>query len=209
MATTPAPPDKPDRPYVLKGKKIGFKSVHKEDAITATPWFQNLDMITCLSARGRPETVESENAFYERVCKNEEGEIHFSIFELASDKHIGGCGLFNIRPANHATLGICIGEPAAWNKGYGGEAVRLLAEYGLFFLNLYNIRLGVFGFNERARRAYLRAGFKECGRFRGVIMVGGKRYDDVWMEITRDDVDLSGMQYLVPLLKDAVPRASC
>jgi RimJ/RimL family protein N-acetyltransferase len=95
---------------------------------------------------------------------------------------------------------VCIGDPKCWNKGYGREAVRLMVEYGMFFLNLHNIRLGVFSYNERARRAYVKAGFKEVGRFRGTLLLGGKRYDDIWMDITRDEVDLSRMAGMVPMI---------
>jgi RimJ/RimL family protein N-acetyltransferase len=185
-----------DRPYVVKGTHIGFKTLHKEDAATAVGWFQNLEMITHLSNRGRPETVESETAFFERALKNEDGAMYFAIFELKRDRLIGSISLFDIRPANHATLGICIGDPTCWSRGYGTEAVKLMVAYGFYFLNLHNIRLGHFGYNRRAGRAYEKAGFKPVGRFRGTILLGGKRYDDVWMDITRDEADLSDMRRL-------------
>jgi RimJ/RimL family protein N-acetyltransferase len=194
------------RPYVLKADRVGFKTLHKDDAAIATPWFSNLDMITCLSARGRPETAESELAWFERALKGSDDEIHFAIYELETDRYIGGCGLFQIKPANCAMLGICIGDPAAWNKGYGTEAVRLLVEYGMFFLNLYNIRLGVYSYNERGRRAYLKAGFREAGRIRGTIVTaGGRRFDEILMDVTRDELDLSRMQKMVPQI-DAMTR---
>ena len=195
-------PGKPKstRPYVIKGDRVGFKTLHKDDATAAVPWFQNIELITYLSGRGRPETVESEQAWFERALKNEEGDLHFAIYLLKGDRYIGGISLFDIKPLNHATLGVCIGDPAYWNRGYGAEGVRLMVEYGFFFLNLYNIRLGVFEYNERGRRAYLKAGFREVGRFRGTRLVGGKRYDDVWMDIVRDEVDLSRMRKLVPLV---------
>lgn len=198
-------PSKPksSRPYVIKGERVGFKALHRDDAAIAVPWFQNIEMITYLSGRGRPETAESEHAWFDRALKNDENEIHFAVYDLKRDKYIGGVGLFDIKPLNHATLGVCIGDPGYWNRGYGTEAVRLMVEYGFFFLNLYNIRLGVFAYNERGRRAYLKAGFREVGRFRGTRIVGGKRYDDVWMDIVRDEVDLSRMQKLVPLIDGA------
>jgi len=190
-----------DRPYVLKGKLIGLKTLRKEDADIATPMFQNMELITYLSTRRRPETVESEAAFFDRVLKNEEGEIHFGIFELKGDRYVGGVSLMHINPNNHATLGVAINDPACWNKGYGTEAVQLMVEYGMFFMNLHNIRLGFFGYNARARRAYEKAGFKEVGRFRGTVMLAGKRYDDVWMDITRDEVDLARMWKMVPMIE--------
>lgn len=197
-------PSKPksSRPYVIKGEKVGFKALHRDDLPRAVEWFQNLELITHLSNRGRVETAESEAAWFDRALKNEDGEVHFAIFELKRDRYIGGTGLFNIKPGNHATLGICIGDPTCWNKGYGTEAVQLMVQYGMFFHNLWNVRLGVYGYNDRARRAYLKAGFKEVGRFRGTILLGGKRYDDVWMDITRDEVDLSRMEKLVRLASD-------
>lgn len=188
------------RPYVLKADRIGFKALHRDDAAVATPYFQNVEMITYLSANGRVETAESEMAFFERALKKEEDAVHFSIFELASDRYIGGCGLFHIKPNNYAWFGITIADPACWGKGFGTEAARLMVEYGMFFLNLYNIRLGVFGYNKRAQRAYLKAGFKEVGRYRGTILLGGERYDDVMMDITRDEVDLTRMRSLVTQL---------
>ncbi|HRK32226.1 MAG TPA: hypothetical protein PLD59_14260, partial [Tepidisphaeraceae bacterium] len=70
------------RPYVIKGKLVGLKTLHKDDATVATPLFQNMELITYLSTRRRPETVESEAAFFERALKQEEGELQFGIFEL-------------------------------------------------------------------------------------------------------------------------------
>ena len=189
------------RPYVIKGKLVGLKTLHKDDATVATPLFQNMELITYLSTRRRPETVESEAAFFERALKQEEGELQFGIFELKSDRWIGGVSLRDIQPNNHATLGVAIADPKCWNKGYGTEAVRLMVEFGMFFLNLHNVRLGYFGYNARARRAYEKAGFKEVGRFRGTILLAGKRYDDIWMDITRDEVDLSRMWAMVPMIK--------
>lgn len=190
-------PKQPSRPYVLKGDRVGFKTLHKDDAQIAIKWFQNMEMITLLSTNRRPATVESENEFFEKALKNEEGTQHFAIYDLKKDQYIGGVSLFNIQANNCATLGICIGDPAYWNRGFGTESVRLMVEYGFFFHNLHNIRLGVFGYNPRARRAYEKAGFKLVGAFRGALMLGGKRYDDVWMDITRDEVDLSRMRKLV------------
>jgi RimJ/RimL family protein N-acetyltransferase len=106
----------------------------------------------------------------------------------------------DINPDNGlATLGIGIGEPECWGKGYGTESVKLLVEYGMFFLNLHNIKLEVFGFNPRAIRAYEKAGFSLVGRRRAAYVLGGQRYDDVIMDITRDEVDLSRMRAVMGL----------
>lgn len=90
--------------------------------------------------------------------------------------------------ARHRRVGHCYRRQNGLGQGYGREAVRLLVAYGFRYLNLYSIRLWVHGFNERARRAYLAAGFREAGRLRGATLFDGQRYDRILMEITRDDV---------------------
>lgn len=84
-ATMPSKP-KSSRPYVLKGEKVGFKTLHRDDLPRAVEWFQNLELITHRSNRGRLETVESETAWFEKALKNEEGEVHFALFELKRDR---------------------------------------------------------------------------------------------------------------------------
>lgn len=192
----------PDRPYVLRGERVGFKTLRREDIPTMARWFQNLEFITYLAAHGLPQSIENETEWFERHAKITDTSIQLAIFELKRNRHIGNCGLFNLKPDNCATMGIGIGEPDAWGKGYGTEATRLLVEYAFFFLNLYNVRLHVYGFNERGRRCYEKAGFREVGRVRGTIVTaGGERHDEIIMDIVRDEVDLSRMRKMVPMLQ--------
>jgi len=101
-----------------------------------------------------------------------------------------------------AQLGIAIGDKTAWGKGYGSEAVRLICDYGFTFLELHTIYLWHFGFNERGHRAYLKAGFKVAGRLRGGDVFDGKRYDDILMDITREDFGPSRLRGLIGQLND-------
>jgi RimJ/RimL family protein N-acetyltransferase len=77
------------------------------------------------------------------------------------DRLLGLCGLHQGgESVRQAELGIFIGDPVEWGKGFGTEAARLLAGYGFRALELDRIRLEVHADHRRAIRAYERAGFR-------------------------------------------------
>jgi len=193
------------RSCVLEGTLVGLAKLRREDIPTMTRWFQNLEYSAYLGTFGFAATVEDETAWFERNAIFQPNEaVQFAIIELATGQHVGNCGLFDIhRPSDTATLGIGIGEPTCWGKGFGTEAVRLLVEYGMFFLNLWHIKLFHTAWNERGHRAYQKAGFREVGRLTKSIRLGHERFDEVIMEITRDDVDLSRIRAKLRLLTDS------
>jgi RimJ/RimL family protein N-acetyltransferase len=81
-----------------------------------------------------------------------------------------------------AELGILIGEADGRGKDYGTETTRLMAEYAFTTLGLHNLMLRVFAFNPAGIRAYEKAGFREFGRRREAVWMGGRRWDVVYME---------------------------
>jgi RimJ/RimL family protein N-acetyltransferase len=190
-----------ERKLVLKSERLGFVTLIREDIPTMTAWFQNLEYGAYLMGSGhRPLTLEAETKWFEENATPSQSLVTFGILELETQRLIGTCGLMDINLVNGiATLGIGIGEPECLGKGYGTEAVKLLVEYGMFFLNLHNIKLEVFGFNPRAMRAYEKAGFSLVGRRRAAYVLGGERYDDIIMDITRDEVDPSRMRAVMGL----------
>ena len=60
---------------------------------------------------------------------------------------------------------------------------KLLTNYGFKELRLHTIYLMVFGSNPRAKRAYEKCGFVECGRRHEALFVDGKYIDLVYMEL--------------------------
>ncbi len=195
-SSTPEP-----RLPVISGDRVFLSTLRREDVPHYVRWFSNLEYTTYLGSVGFAATVEAEEGWYERASKRSDTEVTFAIVVANTDQPIGNVSLMEI---NHrhgiATLGVGIGDPAAWGKGYGSEAVRLMVEYGFYFLNLWNIQLWHVAFNERGHGAYRKAGFREVGRRRGAMVVGGQRYDEVLMDITREEVDLSGMRSMIKLL---------
>ena len=81
------------------------------------------------------------------------------------ERHIGNVMYYNIDLARReAEVGITIGEPAYWGRGYGSEAVRLLVDYIFATTSLTRLYLHTLDWNLRAQRSFARAGFRDCGR---------------------------------------------
>ncbi|HEX2863259.1 MAG TPA: GNAT family protein [Deinococcales bacterium] len=188
--------------YAVQSDKVGLGVPREEGLADITRWFQNLEMTAYLGSIGRAYTATNERAWLDRVLAGPEGEAHFFIYARPEGRLVGTCGLFAFTPSGTATLGICIGDPEAWGRGYGSEAVRLLVQYGMYFRNLHAVNLRVLGFNRRAVRAYEKAGFRVAGRLRGAILMGHERFDEIWMDITRDEVDLSPMRAMIGQLEE-------
>ncbi|HOO33128.1 MAG TPA: GNAT family protein [Thermotogota bacterium] len=165
----------------LKGERLYLSPINVEDASRYCEWINDMNVTVKL---GRPSfllSVETEKEALEDLVK---GGSTFAIILNDVDKLIGNCGLMAIDHLNqNAELGIMIGDKAYWNNGYGTEAIRLLLNYGFNILNLHNIMLRVFSFNERAMKCYKKCGFKEIGRRRGDYVIGKERYDSVYMDI--------------------------
>lgn len=169
----------------LAGKNISLGPIYKKDLALFLKWINDTELTKYLNAHPNVYTFYDEQAFFERISKDKTTRV-FAI--LRKGRTIGSCDLKEIDPVNRtATLGIMIGDKGCWNKGYGTEAMRLLLEYGFATLNLKNIMLKVYAFNERAIRVYEKCGFRVIGRRRKARFYDGQYYDEVFMDILADE----------------------
>lgn len=70
------------------------------------------------------------------------------------------CCSVNIE-SNEALLAFVIIDPAQRGKGYGKEMIQLASKYCFEILKADTVQLNVFTVNEKARKCYESAGFKE------------------------------------------------
>lgn len=134
--------------------------------------------------------------FEKDLEKKAPDEYFFTIHTLEDDHLIGFVGLWGISWNQlDAWVGIGIGEPEYWGKGYGTDAMRLTLQYAFMELNLERVTLGVFAYNPRAIRSYEKAGFRLEGRERHAIHRDGKIGDVLYMGILRQEY-LTGQEYL-------------
>ena len=127
---------------------------------------------------------ESEKEFLISVKK----EKMFAVRLLENDELLGNIGFNSLDIVNrNGALGVLMGNPKYQRKGYGMEAIKLILDYGFSFLNLRNISLSVFEYNEPAYNLYKKVGFKEAGRLRKAVEIMGKTYDVIIMDMLKEE----------------------
>lgn len=185
------------RPEVVPGERIYLTTIDRADIPHYSRWFTDLELTAYLGQVGRAYMPEDEQEWYERVVKAQNNRT-FAIIVREGERMVGSVSLMSINAQQQtAELGIAVADRSVWGEGYGTEATRLMTDYGFTFLNLQTIFLRLISFNERAHRAYLKAGYREAGRLRGMIVFNGKRYDDILMDIVREEFGPSQIAHIL------------
>ena len=128
----------------------------------------------------RAHTIEALAAAYDAGKGHEYG---FTVYERATWRPLGWTYLRDVDwRGRTAGFGVALGEADARGRGYGTEATRLMLDYAFTALCLHSIMLTVAEFNLAGRRAYERAGFREVGQRRQCRWLGGRLWDDVYMD---------------------------
>jgi RimJ/RimL family protein N-acetyltransferase len=166
----------------IEGDLVALGPIRRDLMPIYQRWINDLGTMRTLDLPPRPLTMEQEQDWYDRQSKAED-DVPFTIYERETLRPIGNTGLHSVDYRNRtATFGIMIGEPECRNKGYGTETTRLMLDYAFGALGLHNVILTVFEFNPGAIRAYNKAGFKEIGRRRECRLMGGKLWDEIYMD---------------------------
>ncbi|MGI8999436.1 MAG: GNAT family N-acetyltransferase [Candidatus Limnocylindria bacterium] len=173
---------------IIQGERVFLRPFELDDAELYHRWRSDAMVAT---PAGLP-TPLSRAAVVKRIAQltDDQGKdgYTFLICLLDTERPIGEALLFELdRVHGSAELGIFIGEVDQWSKGYGTDAVNALVDFGFRSLRLERIWLNVWTENERARRAYAKAGFVHEGTLRHDRYEGGRFTDGHIMSILRDE----------------------
>lgn len=173
----------------LTGDKVALGPPHRGILPLVLRWENDLALSVLTGDSAWPVTAEAIAADYERTsAEGRRDWLRFVIYERATLRPIGLTDLHDINLAGRtAAFGITIGERDCWGKGYGTETTYLMLDYAFNALGLHNVMLEVSAYNERAIRAYQRAGFQLIGRRRQAQRVGARVYDEVLMDCLATD----------------------
>lgn len=146
-------------------------------------WLADPRVNQFLETRHSEQTLDSIRDFIEGVNASDHSVL-FGVFPKATGVHMGNIKLGPIdRRNSRADIGLLIGDPAEWGKGYAAEMIGAITGYGLGQLGLNKLTAGCYGANEGSRRAFLANGWREVGRSRDHWRVDGGWMDNVLLEI--------------------------
>lgn len=180
---------KADAPMInFQGELVGLGPIRREFVPLYLRWINDFETTRYLDIQPRPMTLEQETAWYEQASTGE--GIIFTIYEIATGRPVGNCDIQNLSLRNRrAEVGILIGEPETRGKGYGTEAMRLLADYAFNVLNLHSLMLWTYEYNIAGQRCYAKVGFQEVGRRRASRWHAGRFWDEIAMDLLASEFE--------------------
>jgi len=174
---------------MIIGKRVRLRAIEKNDLPHFVAWLNDPQVRRNLLIY-QPLSIPQEEKWFEDILTRpvDEQPLCIEIKSGNSWQLVGNTGLFNIDLHDRsAEIGIFIGDKEAWDKGFGGEAMRLMVGHGFMDINLNRIYLRVFETNPRGTHCYEKAGFKHEGRLRQARFHEGHYIDMLMMSILKSE----------------------
>ena len=175
---------------MIAAGRVFLRPFEPSDAQTYRRWRTDAVPMTLAGFREpAPVSLVQVERHIARLAEEQGREQYTFVICLAEDERpIGEVMLMDIdRVAGSGEIGIFIGEPDEWGKGYGTDAVRALVDFGFGELRLDRIWLEVWTENPRAQRSYEKAGFTREATLRHDRWEGGRYTDGHLMSVLRDE----------------------
>lgn len=169
------------QPTRIVGHLVILRRPQPQDLAAVVRWYHDPEIARLTRYQTRPmTTAEIQRSFEQRLLSPD--ALAYSIVEAASARLVGFTTFSALDIDNGSVLfHITLGEHDAWGRGLGSEATELMLEHAFERLGLHRVGLSVFSYNERAIRAYEKAGFVIEGRLRDAILREGRYFDEVQM----------------------------
>lgn len=173
--------------YMIVGEKVILRALEREDAERCFRWMNDPQIVRTLKAR-YPMPLDEEYDWVEKATRRSASERHFAIERKDNRSHIGNASLHEIDwVSRNCRFGLFVGEPSAWNSGFGSDAIAALVRFAFEEMNLMKLRIRVFDYNERARHVLAALGFEQEGVLKREFYREGKYHDLVLLSKFREE----------------------
>jgi len=183
----PDPREPARRRFMIAGEHVILRAFERDDAERCYRWMNDPNIVRTLKSR-YPIAFQNEAEWLDRAMHANANERHFAIERKDDRTHIGNASIHEIDWVSRtAAFGLFIGEPSAWNRGFGSDAVRALMRFAFEEMNLRKLRINVFEYNDRAKHVLQTHGFVQEGQLRREFYREGTYHDLLILSVFRDE----------------------
>ena len=169
---------------VIQGKLVSLRPPRPDDAPLMITWFEDLEITRFLALR-HPPNLDYEKEWLDKVARDPNSVI----WVVEHDGTVVGVtGIHEINwKFGYGTTGTIIGDKRQWGKGLARELMQLRARYAFMELPLRKLKSQYYDGNVASGRAQAAAGYREVGRGRKEVFIGGEWRDVIMTEVLRED----------------------
>lgn len=168
----------------ITGEKIYLSPINPDDYELYTQRMNDNSITDNLGNTFIIQTIYDEK----KLLTDKMPENTFAIIKKENNELIGNISLEIKYPVHRtATIWIFIWKKENQNKWYGTQAIQLMLNFAFNTLNLNNIMLEVFDFNQSAIKCYHKCWFKEIWRRRKAVFIQWQYHDVVFMDILAEE----------------------
>ena len=174
---------------VAQGPRLRLRSMTRPDLATVARWFAEPEIVRL--AFGSDLHGAALRVMADDYVREMDAARHVMLtVETMSARMIGFVrhSLFSPERGRTARVGIVLGEPEFWGRGYGTEALSLFLDHLFSQRSVHWIELDTAHFNTRAQRCFARCGFSVTAVDPLPTEPGAEAWatPKVWMELSRD-----------------------
>src|SRR6185436_179817 len=174
------------RRFMIAGEHVILRAFERDDVERCYRWMNDPNIVRTLKTR-YPIAFQNEQEWLERARHASNNERHFAIERKDDRSHIGNASIHDIDwVSRNASFGLFIGEPSAWNRGFGGDAISTLVRFAFDDMNLMKLRINVFDYNDRAKHVLAGHGFVQEGKLEKDFYREGTWHDIVILSKFRE-----------------------
>lgn len=185
-------------PKVSRGN-VYLSPLNTEDYEVLAKWMNDSRITDWVNNTKSILSITSERNFLENISRNWDPTLKaLAIVKKDDDKFLWIVDLSRINHIDQiATIWISIWDIEEHNKWYWADALNAILLYWFHTLNLRNIDLHVFSFNEWAIKCYQKVWFKEYGRRKETHYCNWKFRDEIYMDITKEEREKKNKEKLI------------